>query len=195
MHRIITVCILLVSSLAYSTLNAQTADGLIQDAEGHYTFSHTSTVPDAAKDVLYGRLRTFVVEGLNASDTYIQWDEAGHDSVTTVAFIELPDEEGLTNQIIDCKARIDFSEGSATLRLSGFNYSVIANDKSYARPMYRMDPIPYYAQSYVKIALSEKLEHIAALMDAAARGKGMSPKRTKAARHKAVSARWAHEPR
>jgi hypothetical protein len=168
MQHILAILSLLALSFSNAIVNAQNTEGLTQDAKGRYFYSHTCMVPNASKEMLYERLKAFVVEDLNASDTYMEWDEQSRDSIVTIAFFELPNSEDITNQVIDCKARIDFSEGAATLKLSGFNYSVTAGDHVYARPMHRLDPIPYYAQSYGKIALGETLQQLAARMDAMA---------------------------
>lgn len=160
--RFITTCLLLFLS---AVATGQTTDGLSQDARGRYTFTHTSTVADASKSLLYERFKAFVVNDLNASDTYLRWDEAGQDSVVTIAFLELPNSEEIRNQVVDCKAKISFSDGAATLILTGFNYSALVNNTSYAEPMYRMGKVPYFAQSYAKLALAETLRQLAERMD------------------------------
>src|ERR1051325_9401630 len=78
--------------------NAQTQEGLRQDAKGRYLFTHTASVPGVPKAVLYDRLKSFIVEDLNASDTYIIWNEAGRDSVSTIAYILLDNSPEMQNQ-------------------------------------------------------------------------------------------------
>lgn len=107
---------------------AQSTEGLTQDAKGRYIFTHTATAVDAPKALLYERMKSFVVDDLNASDTYIRWDESARDSVVTVAFIELGNSPEVVNQVVDCKAKLSFADGSVGLVLTGFNYSGMRAD-------------------------------------------------------------------
>jgi hypothetical protein len=165
--RLIATCLLLALT---AIAKAQSIDGLSQDMRGRYTFSHTSTVANASKDLLYERLKSFVVNDLNASDTYLRWDEAGHDSIVTIAFFELPNTEEMRNQVVDARAKLSFADGAATLTLTGFNYSALVNGVAYGAPMHRMGKVPYFAQSYSKLALAESLRLLAERMDQAAMG-------------------------
>jgi hypothetical protein len=165
--RSIVTCLLIFLSVI---VKAQTVDGLNQDMRGRYSFTHTSAVMDASKSLLYQRLKPFVVNDLNASDTYLRWDEAGRDSIATVAFFELPNSEEIRNQVVDCKAKLSFVDGAATLTLTGFNYSALVNNVAYAEPMHRMGKLPYFAQSYAKLALAETLRLLAERMDKMAMG-------------------------
>jgi len=147
--------------------------GLYRDSKGRYLFTHVASAPGAPKALLYERLKAFVVDDLNASDTRINWDDAGQDSVTTIAYIELGNGPEMMNQLVDCRARLDFAEGQVTLRLSAFNYSGkrVDNDASYARALHRMSPVTYTAQSYALEALAETLRQLMVKMDAVAMGK------------------------
>ena len=169
-------CSLLSGIILFSALvaRAQEGEGLYQDAKGRYLFSHTATAPGVEKAQLYGRLKSFIVEDLNASDTRIAWDEVGNDSVTTIAYIELGDGPEMMNQMVDCKAHLDFTEGQVTLRLSGFNYSGkrVDSDAAYARALHRMSPVTYSAQLYALAALRETLRQLMLKMDAMATSAG-----------------------
>lgn len=169
-----------------SLAHAQSTEGLTQDEKGRYIYSHTVTLVDAPKAVLYERLKSFVVEDLDASDTYIRWDEASRDSITTVAFIELGNSPDVINQIVDCKAKLFFTDGSVSLVLSGFNYSGQRADRkaSYGTPLHRMAGVPATAQSWAKIALTETLRQLSVKMDQLASGGGEKP-----AKRRAVKAR------
>jgi hypothetical protein len=151
---------------------AQDVDGLSRDAKGRYVFTHTSMTPSATKDQMYERMKPFVVEALNASDNFVQWDESGQDSVKTVAFFELSNSSGddIINQVVDCKARLDFREGEVTLRLSGFNYSGIVEGKTYGLPLHRLGALPYYAESFAMLSLEQSLRELVEKMDRAAAG-------------------------
>jgi hypothetical protein len=149
---------------------AQAQEGLYKDAKGRYLFNHTALAAGAGKAQLYARLKSFVINDLNASDTHIAWDEVGNDSVTTVAFIELGDGPEMANQLVDCKAKLEFMDGQAILRLSGFIYSgkLVDSHVSYARALHRMNPVPYTAQEYALAALGETLRQLMVRMDALA---------------------------
>jgi hypothetical protein len=151
--------------------------GFYRDAKGRYHFDHIAAAPGVPKAILYERLKVFIVEDLNASDTRINWDESGQDSVTTIAYIELGDGPEMTNQLVDCKARLDFAEGQVRLRLSSFNYSGkrVDSDASYARALHRMSPVSNTAQSYALTALEEILRQLMVKMDAVAMGEVARP--------------------
>lgn len=146
-------------------------DSLRQDARGRYFFSHNAVVPGVGKDVLYERLKSFVTEELNASDTHIRWDEAGKDSVSTIAFIELGNGPLMVNQLVTCKALLRFTDGQAGLQLSNFIYSGRRADSavSYTRALHRL-PLPFSAQTYALVALQETLRQLMVRMDALAIG-------------------------
>ena len=167
MRTIITTLLLLVLSIA---VRAQAPEGLSQDAHGRYRYVHTVSVPEATKDILYERLKSFVVSDLNASDTYINWDETAHDSITTVAFFEFENTPEMHNQVVDCRAKLEFSNGTAVLKLWGFNYSAIATygDQSFSTPLYRMKGVPDAAQSWIRAGVEQSLLQLAARMDALA---------------------------
>jgi hypothetical protein len=173
MQTKLLIYVLFILSVFQKPAIAQTEGILTQDARGRYSFSHTTEVPDATKEALYERLKSFVVTYLNASDTYIVWDEANHDSVKTIAYIELANSPEMRNQVIDCKARLDFKEGSVTLSMSGFNYggTMVSTDASYAKALHRMDPLPDASQSWARIALAETLRLLCERMDQMAAGK------------------------
>src|ERR1043165_1249364 len=135
MRCLLTFCLFLALVFESAIVKAQAVEGLTQDARGRYTYTHTSYAPDVAKEALYARLQPFVVNDLNASETYIRWDETRRDSVVTIAFFELDNSPEIQNQVIDCKARLDFTAGSVTLKLTGFNYSAIVNNRAYGRPL------------------------------------------------------------
>lgn len=172
---------LLFSALAFSGLSskAQSLEGLSRDARKGYVYTHTSMSPSLSKDALYERMKLFIAEALNPSDNYVEWDESGHDSVKTIAFFELGNSSGgdIVNQVVDCKARLDFREGEVTLRLSGFNYSATVEGVAYGRPLHHLESLPYYAESFAMLSLEEALRELAEKMDVAAVGKRMRARR------------------
>jgi hypothetical protein len=152
---------------------AQSTDPLVQDSRGRYSFTHVSQVTDVPKEVLYERLKSFVVNDLNASDNHLSWDDVNHDSISTVAFIELPNTTEMSNQIISAKARVRFINGAATLALTGFIYNGtdINTGQPYSKQLHRMEPINYASQSWARLALAGILEQLAERMDELASGK------------------------
>jgi hypothetical protein len=158
--------ILLLSGAAYAQ------DGFRLNTKGRYEFDHTSYAPEAPKALLYGRLKTFIVEDLNASDTRIQWDEMGQDSVSTIAYVELGNGPEVVNQVVDCRAVLYFRDGEVSLHLSDFNYQGkrANSDSTFGRPLHRMSPVPYPAQSWALAALTETLRQLMDKMDRMAVG-------------------------
>lgn len=171
----------LLSAILFSSprVNAQQAEGLTRGAKGRYEFTHTSMAPSATKDQMYARMKPFIVDALDAADNFVQWDEAGHDSVTTVAFLELENSSGgdIMNQVVDCKARLTFRDGEVTLLLTGFNYSGIVEGKTYGMPLNRLNRLPYYAESFAMLSVDQALRELSEKMDAAAAGVGRKTRR------------------
>lgn len=113
--------LLLVLMVLGVSLKAQVPSGVLMlDSGRHYAYEQIANANGASKDVLYARLKSWIENALNPSDTYLRWDESNHEAVETIAFLEMPNSQYYINQIVEFKVQVTFADGVAVLRAQDF---------------------------------------------------------------------------
>ena len=98
----------------------------ISDSGTHHYITQTVMVAGASKSMLYQRMKGWVTDALNPSDSYLVWDDANNDSVATIAYLTFDDGNGLINQFFSFKAALRFRDGEVTLTATDVIYNGIA---------------------------------------------------------------------
>jgi hypothetical protein len=112
-------------------------------------------------------MKPFVTEVLDASDNYIQGDENGNDSLTTIVYVTLDDSPEMKNQIVDFKIHLDFLDGMVILRARDFIYRGRKKSDGIEvnTPLYKLEGLSDSAKSWAMIAFDETLRLVMAQMD------------------------------
>src|SRR4051812_21639931 len=100
LYRALLICFI---SICYSSgLLAQGHSSLLtRNSKGRYLYTHISNAPGVPKVVLYERMKSFVVDALDASDNYMRTGANGDDSLSTIVYVTLDNSPEMTNQVVD----------------------------------------------------------------------------------------------
>jgi hypothetical protein len=118
-------------------------------------------------------MKQFAAEVLDASDNYMQGDESGNDSLSTIVYITLENGPEMTNQVVDFKVRMTFIDGIVILKARDFMYRGrrVTDDVELSSPLYKMDEMTPTAQAAALAAFDETLWLLMVQMDKRVVGK------------------------
>lgn len=124
--RTFLLLVLLLGSLGVKALPSEWS--MNKDAGGNIYYRQTVISDRYSKDVLYNRTKDWMLNRLNASENWMYYNEANHDSLKTMAFVLLGNGLSLRNQFISMVITAYFNDQKVEVLATGIYYHGSRND-------------------------------------------------------------------
>jgi hypothetical protein len=121
---------LLLSALSFFLLmpvlfaGALKSDVLSKDATGHWQYEKVIEVPNSTKEVLYKKMKDWVISNIKSVDVNSSYDDKNFEEIVTTPTLAIEDTKNklVRNQSINFKFRILFKDNKMKIEATNFNY-------------------------------------------------------------------------
>lgn len=118
--------LMLLSSFTLKALPSEWS--MNKDAKGDIYYRQTFISDRYSKEALYRHAKAWMLGNLNASENWIYYNEADHDSLKTMAFVLLGNGLSLRNQFVSMVVAAYFNDQKVEVRATGIYYHGTRND-------------------------------------------------------------------
>ncbi|PZF72966.1 hypothetical protein [Taibaiella soli] len=159
MKAVILCCIaILFAGVATWAQTLKPSTQLALDTGNRYYYQKSFPEEGKEKKALYQKGKTWVNTNLDPSDNYFMVDDAGNDSIRTMAYITIDDLPEVQNQVISFKVLLRFYNGSVDMIATGFWYSAMnkTNGDQIDQPLGHLKGLNPATQGSVIFAVDKK---------------------------------------